>query len=617
MTDQALDTNGQTPGQNPGQGADARPGDEGDLSIFRRVIPDLWPASRPDLRLRVVVALAFLVLAKAATVATPFVYKWAVDALVPQGDVTAALIVAPIGIVVAYGAVRVTGVLFQQLRDALFAHVSNHALRRLALRAFRHLHALSLGFHISRRTGSLSRIVDRGVKAIDFLLRFILFSIVPLMIELLLVAIVFWWVFGISYFLVVVGTVALYTVFTFKVTEWRVAIRKRMNERDQDASQKAIDSLLNFETVKYFTNERHEAERYDRAMRGYQKASVQTAQSLAMLNSGQALIITGALIAVMVMAARGVADGTLTVGDFVMANALMIQITVPLNFLGTVYREIRQALVDMREMFSLLDKNPDVQDRPGAQDLDVREGRVTFRDVDFGYGPDRQILHGVSFDVPPGGTLAVVGPSGAGKSTIARILFRFYEVSGGNVEIDGQDLRDVTQESLRSAIGVVPQDTVLFNDSIAYNIAYGRPGASREEVEAAARAARIHDFVSALPDGYDTIVGERGLKLSGGEKQRVAIARTILKNPPILILDEATSALDSQTEAEIQQELRALGRDRTVIVIAHRLSTVVDAGEIVVLDAGRVIERGTHAELVAAGGRYAAMWARQQEAEPV
>ncbi|HUF87463.1 MAG TPA: ABC transporter ATP-binding protein/permease [Thermohalobaculum sp.] len=580
-----------------------------DLRTLTRVLPDLWPEGRPDLRARVVISLGLLVLAKLATLATPFAYREAVDALAPSAG---AVIAAPILLVVAYGVVRLMGTLLQQLRDIVFARVGQHALRRLALRTFSHVHRLSLGFHLGRRTGELSRVVDRGIKAIDFLLRFLVFNVVPLAVELLVVAAIFWIEFGFWYFAVLMGCIAAYVAFTFKVTEWRVKIRIRMNREDQEAHQKAVDSLLNYETVKYFSAETREAERYDQAMRGYQEAAVRTATSLGLLNSGQALIITAGLIAVMAMTALEVQAGTMTVGTFVMANAFVIQITIPLNFLGTVYREIRQSLIDMREMYRLLDVAPEVVDAPDARPLEVGEGRVSFREVDFDYGPGRAILRGLGFEVPGGGSLAVVGPSGAGKSTIFRLLLRLYDVTGGAVEIDGQDVRSVTQASLRAAIGVVPQDTVLFNDTIFYNIAYGRDGASRDEVIAAARAARIHDFIMSLPEGYDTMVGERGLKLSGGEKQRVAIARTVLKDPPILILDEATSALDTQTEREIQAELRRLGENRTVLMIAHRLSTVVEAGEIVVLEEGRVVERGSHAELLKRRGRYAEMWARQE-----
>ncbi len=584
-----------------------------DLQTLARVLPDMWPRGRSDLRARVVIALVLLVLAKAAAIVTPFFFRAAVDGL-NAGSVEVALM-APVLLVGAYGLTRLMGVALQQLRDTVFARVGQHALRQLALRTFNHIHRLSMGYHVSRRTGALSRIIDRGIKAIDFLLRFLVFSIVPLFIELMIVAVIFWVEFGIWYFVVLLVTIATYVGFTFSVTEWRVKIRIQMNREDQDAHQKAVDSLLNYETVKYFSAEAREAARYDGAMRRYQKAAVKTAMSLGLLNAGQALIIASGLVAVMTMTALEVQDGAMTVGSFVMVNAFVIQITVPLNFLGSAYREIRQALIDMREMYELTDEAPEIADAPGAAMLAVGAGRVAFRGVDFCYGPDRQILHGVSFEVPGGGSLAVVGPSGAGKSTIFRLIFRLYDSTGGAVEIDGQDVRDLTQASLRAAIGVVPQDTVLFNDTIGYNIAYGRDGASHGEVIAAAKAARIHDFVAGLPEGYDTMVGERGLKLSGGEKQRVAIARTILKDPPILILDEATSALDTPTEREIQAELKRLGENRTVLMIAHRLSTVVEADEIVVLDRGRVVERGTHAALLAKGGQYSKMWARQEREE--
>jgi ATP-binding cassette subfamily B protein len=582
------------------------------LRTIARVAPYLWPRGQAWVKRRVVGALAALILAKIVAVATPAIYKLAVDALAgPVPDAATTLGLGAIGLTVAYGMGRLMTVAFQELRDLIFVRVGQRALRQLALETFRHIHALSLRYHITRKTGGLARIIDRGVKGVDFLLRFLLFSIGPLILELTLVTVIFAVVFGPAYALVVAVTIVLYFAFTFRVTEWRVKLRREMNDQDSDANQKAVDSLLNFETVKYFGAEALEAARYDRAMARYEAAAVRTGQSLSLLNAGQSLLITAGLVAVMVMAAAGVAAGRLTVGDFVMVNAYMIQITMPLNFLGTVYREIRQALVDMGAMFGLLDQKPEVTDRPDAVPLKVAGGAIVFDDVHFAYDPARPILKGFTLTVGPGEHVALVGPSGAGKSTVTRLLFRFYDVTGGAIRIDGQDIRDVTQDSLRAAIGVVPQDTVLFNDTIYYNIAYGRPGASRAEVEAAARAARIHDFIVSLPEGYDTQVGERGLKLSGGEKQRVGIARTLLKNPPILLLDEATSALDTQTERDIQAALDAAAEGRTVITIAHRLSTIADADRIIVLEAGRIVEQGRHAVLLAQGGRYAAMWARQ------
>ncbi|WP_281983062.1 ABCB family ABC transporter ATP-binding protein/permease [Thalassorhabdomicrobium marinisediminis] len=582
--------------------------------VVKRVVPYLWPDKPAWVRYRVVAALTVLVLAKLIAVGTPVLYKGAVDALAGEGSATM-LAVGAIGLTVAYGAARLLNVGFQQLRDVIFARVGQRALRALALETFTHIHRLSLRYHITRQTGGLSRIIERGVKGVEFLLRFLLFSIGPLVLELLMISVVLFFLFDVWYLAVVVATIALYIWFTFAVTEWRVKIRKQMNDQDTDANQKAIDSLLNFETVKYFGAAGREAARYDAAMAGYETAALKTSYSLGFLNFGQSLLITGGLVTVMVMAAMGVQDGTLTVGDFVMVNAYMIQITMPLNFLGTVYREIRQALVDMGEMFDLLEQPAEVQDKPGADVLKVQGGFVEFDDVSFGYDAARPILKGVDLAVPAGQTVAIVGSSGSGKSTIGRLLFRFYDVNGGAIRIDGQDVRDVTQDSLHANIGVVPQDTVLFNDTIRYNIAYGREGASFDEIAAAARAAKIHDFIESLPDGYETTVGERGLKLSGGEKQRVGIARTLLKNPPILILDEATSALDTETEQEIQTELKAMGRGRTVITIAHRLSTIADADRIVVLENGQIVEEGTHDALLAAQGRYAQLWNRQQQEE--
>ena len=579
---------------------------------IRKVAPYLWPDDLPWVKRQVVLAMIALLVSKIVAVANPFFYKAAVDALGGETvDAAWALGLGAIGLTVAYGVARLMNVGLQQLRDVFFAAVGQRALRMLALETFEHIHALSMRYHITRKTGGLSRIIERGVKGVEFLLRFLLFSIGPLVLELLMIGVVLAVVFDIWYLVVVVVTIWLYTWFTFKVTEWRVKIRREMNEQDTDANQKAIDSLLNFETVKYFGAERREAARYDRAMERYVAAALKTSYSLAFLNFGQSLLITAGLVIVMVMAAIGVANGTLTVGDFVMVNAYMIQITMPLNFLGTVYREIRQSLVDMGEMFDLLEQPAEVKDKPGAPPLEVTGGEVDFDDVHFGYDTARPVLKGVSLHVPAGQTVAIVGPSGSGKSTIGRLLFRFYDVTGGALRIDGQDVRDITQESLHEAIGVVPQDTVLFNDTVYYNIAYGRPEASREEVIEAAKAAKIHDFIESLPEGYDTAVGERGLKLSGGEKQRVGIARTLLKNPPILLLDEATSALDTETEVEIQAELAAMGKGRTVITIAHRLSTIADADRIVVLEKGEIVEEGTHEGLLAKEGRYWSLWQRQ------
>lgn len=584
-----------------------------DIRVIQRVAPYLWPKGDTGARIRVVIAMIALVAAKLATVGTPILYMWAVDGLTDPAE-TPIWLLTPVALVIAYGVARISSIAFAQLRDAVFAKVAQRALRRLALTTFRHVHALSLRYHITRKTGGLSRIIERGVKGVEFLLRFLLFSIGPLILELIMVAAIFFFAFSGWYLLIIVLTIAVYVWFTFKVTEMRVKIRIEMNDKDTDANQKAIDSLLNFETVKYFTAENREAARYDVSMEGYEDAAIRTSVSLAWLNLGQTVILSIGLVAAMWMAAVGVQNGTMTVGQFVAVNAYMIQLTMPLNFLGTVYREIRQSLVDMREMFTLLDQPPEVLDKKGASALKVGDADLRFEDIHFAYDPERQILKGIDITVPGGKTLAIVGPSGSGKSTISRLLFRFYDVGQGAIRIDGQDVRDISQETLRAAIGVVPQDTVLFNDTIKYNIAYGRDGASEDEIIEAAKAAQIHDFITALPEGYGTMVGERGLKLSGGEKQRVAIARTILKNPPILILDEATSALDSGTEREIQDSLTRLGADRTVLTIAHRLSTVVHADEIVVLDKGVIIERGRHDDLLAQKGVYATMW-RRQEAE--
>jgi len=584
------------------------------VKVIRKVSPYLWPKDKAWIKIRIVLSLLALLVGKIITVLTPFFYKGAVDAMAPDqgGPTTVFMLTAgAVGLTIAYGVARLMSVGFNQLRDVIFARVAQRALRQLALETFRHIHAMSLRYHISRKTGGLSRIIERGVKGVEFLLRFMLFSIGPLILELIFVGAILFYLFDVWYLAVVVVTIGLYIWFTFKVTEWRVRIRKEMNDLDTDANQKAIDSLLNFETVKYFGAEEREAMRYDESMRGYEVAALKTNYTLGFLNFGQSFFITLGLILVMVMAAIGVQRGDLTVGDFVMVNAYMIQITMPLNFLGTVYREIRQALVDMGEMFELLEQPAEVNDKPNAKDLVIAGGEVTFDNIDFGYDENRPILKDFNLTVKPGQTVAIVGPSGSGKSTIGRLLFRFYDVGAGALRIDGQDVRDITQSSLHGQIGIVPQDTVLFNDTIGYNVAYGRDGASQAEIVKAAKAAKIHDFVMSLPDGYQTTVGERGLKLSGGEKQRVGIARTLLKNPPILLLDEATSALDTETERDIQESLRQMGQGRSVITIAHRLSTVVDADLIIVLEQGHVTEQGTHDALLAHNGRYATMWHRQ------
>ncbi len=582
-----------------------------DIRVMRSLIPFLWHANPLELRLRVVAALLLLVVALVANVYVPILYKGAVDALTPRGG---ELLVLPVALIFAYGLVRFLAAAGNEIRDAIFAKVTQRAVRRVATQVFRHLHTLSLRFHLDRQTGGLSRAIERGMRGIEFTLAFMLFSIIPTILEIIAVCAILWVLYDIWFASITFVTIGTYIFFTLAVTEWRLRFRREMNARDQEANTRAIDSLLNFETVKYFGNEGHEADRYDHAMSRYERAAVRNKTSLSLLNVGQALIIAAGLVAVMLMAGQGVAAGTMTIGDFVLVMTYLIQLYTPLDFLGYVYREVKQSLTDMEVMFNLMQVPPEIQDRPDARDLAVAGGEVAFEDVTFGYNRDRPILKGVAFKVPAGRTVAIVGPSGAGKSTISRLLFRFYDVDSGRVTIDGQDLRDVTQASLRAAIGIVPQDTVLFNDTIHYNIAYGMPGSPDAEIEKAARLAAIHDFIVATPQGYRTRVGERGLKLSGGEKQRVAIARTMLKNPAILIFDEATSALDSQTEKDIQAALRQVSRNRTTLVIAHRLSTVVDADEIIVLDDGRIAERGTHAMLLAQGGRYAAMWTRQQEA---
>ena len=584
------------------------------LQTVASLLPYLWPKGEMRARVSVVLAVIMLVLAKVATVYIPIVYSHAVDALAPRGHP----LTIPLGLIIAYALLRVASAGFAELRDAVFAAVQQSTVRKVALQTFQHLHRLSLRFHLDRQTGGLSRSIERGTTGVEAVLRMTVFNILPTLLEVLMVTAVLWKLFDWRFAAVTFTAVMLYIGFTFGFTNWRVRFRRTMNETDSDSQTKAVDSLLNFETVKYFGNEAHEARRFDEARARYERAAVKSQVTLNMLNLGQAVIIAFGLGLVMLMAADGVQAGTMTVGQFVLVNTYLMQLYQPLNFLGFVYREIKQGLVDMEQMFRLMSVGQEVADRSGAVVLPVRPGAahtgiVAFRDVHFGYNANREILRGVSFEAPAGSKLAIVGPTGAGKSTISRLLFRFYDVTEGAVEIDGIDVRDMTQASLRAAIGVVPQDTVLFNDTIGYNIAYGRPGATQEEIEQAARLAQVHDFVMRMPEGYATRVGERGLKLSGGEKQRVAIARTILKDPRILILDEATSALDSRTEHEIETALRTVAANRTTLVIAHRLSTVVDADEILVLAEGQVAERGTHASLLAQDGLYARMWALQAE----
>ncbi len=579
------------------------------LRTLHNLLPYLWPRERFDLRLRVGLAIVALVGAKVANVYVPVLLSKAVDTL---GAPSNLLVAVPLALLLAYGAARVGALALGEVRDALFVKVAQNAIRRIALSTFQHLHALSLRFHLERQTGALSRAMDRGTKGIEFLLSFVLFNVLPTIVEILLVCGILWVLFDWRFAAITMVTICVYVWLTFTITEWRIRLRRVMNEADNEANTKVIDSLLNYETVKYFGNEAHEARRYDSALRDYEGAAIKSRTSLSVLNVGQAVAVAVGITSIMILAASGIVQGRMTIGDFVMVNAYMLQLALPLNLLGTVYREIKQSLIDLETMFDVLHSPTEVVDRPGAPDLKVSGGEVVFDNVDFGYDPRRPILKGVSLRVPAGKTVAIVGPSGAGKSTISRILFRFYDVLAGRALIDGQDIREVTQDSLRAAIGIVPQDTVLFNDTVYYNIAYGDPRASRAQVEEAARLARIHDFVQALPDGYDTMVGERGLKLSGGEKQRVAIARAILKKPAILMFDEATSALDTKTEREIQRSLSEVSRGRTTLTIAHRLSTVVEADEIVVLEEGRIVERGRHRGLLAKNGVYAAMWARQQ-----
>jgi ABC-type transport system involved in Fe-S cluster assembly fused permease/ATPase subunit len=594
-------------------------------ALWRTVVhlwPYIWPADRGDLKLRVLGAMVLLLAAKLATIAVPFTFKWATDALVGEGSAPAAAsdwllwaFAAPIAMTAAYGGMRIFMAVLTQTRDGLFAKVAMHAVRRLAFRTFVHMHELSLRFHLERKTGGLTRVLERGRNGIETIVRMVILQLSPTIVELALIVAVLMWQFDWRYVAVIVVTVTLYMTYTYYATEWRIGIRRKMNDSDTDANVKAIDSLLNYETVKYFSAEEREAERYDRAMARYEDASVKAYTSLAVLNAGQAAIFTLGLAAAMVMCAFEIKAGTKTVGDFVLINSMMIQLYQPLNFMGMVYREIKQAVIDIETMFSILSRPPEITDAPSAPALKVADGSVRFENVAFAYEPERRILKGISFEVPAGKTVAVVGPSGAGKSTISRLLFRFYDLAGGRILIDGQDIAQVTQKSLRKAIGMVPQDTVLFNDTIRYNIRYGRWEASDAEVEEAAKLAQIDPLIRMAPKGYDTEVGERGLKLSGGEKQRVAIARTILKAPPILVLDEATSALDSHTEKEIQDALERVSKGRTTLVIAHRLSTIVGADEIIVLDRGEIVERGTHHVLLAKDGLYASMWNRQREAE--
>jgi ATP-binding cassette, subfamily B, heavy metal transporter len=579
-----------------------------DWGTLKKLLPYLW-----QYRWRVGIALAFLLAAKFATVSVPLLLKQLVDALAIKPGDAAALLVVPLGLIVAYGALRLCTSLFTELRELIFAKATEGAARSISLQVFRHLHALSLRFHLERQTGGMTRDIERGTRAVHSLISYTLYSILPTLIEVGLVLGLLAWKFDAAFAWITLSALALYIAFTVLVTEWRTRFRKQMNELDSSAHSKAIDSLLNYETVKYFNNEAFEARRYDGNLESLRRAALKSQSSLSVLNTGQQLIIAAALVAMLWRATQGVVDGRMTLGDLVMINAFMIQLYIPLNFLGVIYREIKQSLTDLDKMFGLLERHREVDDTPNAQALSVSHGVLRFEDVRFSYDPARPILHGISFEVPAGKTVAVVGASGAGKSTLARLLYRFYDVQGGRISIDGQDIRAVTQASLRRAIGIVPQDTVLFNDTVAYNIGYGRPGASQQEIEAAAQAAHIHDFIAAQPKGYGTMVGERGLKLSGGEKQRVAIARTLLKNPPILIFDEATSALDSANERAIQAELKSAAQGKTALVIAHRLSTVVDAHEIVVLEAGRIVERGPHASLLAENGAYARMWRLQQE----
>jgi ATP-binding cassette subfamily B protein len=588
--------------------SDAAPSSQPLLNLM----PYLWPPGRADLKARGVISIILLVLTAVVTVATPYVFKLAIDRL--QGAPEDIAIATPIAIIISYGIAWIMSQAIPQLRDGIFAKVVYHALRVIAVETFHHLHTLSLRFHLERHTGGLSRVIDRGTKAIDRLLTLAIFNIFPTALQLIFICGLLWWQLNIWFAVVTIAMIAAYSYFTYIVTRWRIAIRRAMNESDNEANSKAVDSLLNYETVKYFNAEMHEERRFDAAMEKYAHASIVTQTSLSILNTGQRVAGALGVVPMLIMAALGVKAGTMTVGDLVLVYGLMAQLFIPLNLLGTVYRDISQGLIDMESMFALLRRPEEVADKPGAPPLEVSAGEIRFDNVVFAYDRERTVLKGISFRVPAGKTVAVVGPSGAGKSTISRILYRFYDIQSGSVTIDGQDIRDVTQASLRASIGIVPQDTVLFNDTVLYNIAYGRIGASEKEILEAASLAQIDPFIRQLPAGYQSMVGERGLKLSGGEKQRVAIARTLLKNPPILLLDEATSALDTHTEREIQSALKLVSRNRTTLVIAHRLSTIIDADEILVLDQGEIIERGRHADLVTRAGAYAAMWNRQKQA---
>ena len=580
------------------------------LDTLKTLLPYFWPADRFDLKVRIIVCFGLLIFAKLTNVSVPYILRGAVDALSIDEP---GLLVVPLGLLIAYGLARIGAIAFDNIREGLFAKVVQNAIRRVALVTFRHLHSLSLRFHIERRTGGVTRAIDRGTKGIEFMLTFLMFNVIPTLIEITVVCILLWFLFDWRFAVVPFVTILAYIFLTLRITEWRITLRRNMNAADNDANTKAVDSLLNFETVKYFSNEEHETKRFDQGLLAYEDAAIRSRTSLSGLNIVQSAVISLGASLMMIMSGYGVVEGTMTVGDFVMVNAYLLQLAMPLNFLGFVYREIRQALIDMHTMFELLHRDLEIKDAPGAENLEVKGAEIHFENCKFGYDERRPILKGVSFTVPAGKKLAIVGSSGAGKSTISRLLFRFYDLDSGQITIDGQDISQVKQDSLRQAIGIVPQDTVLFNDTIFYNIAYGRPSASKEEVEAAAKLAKIHDFVLSLPDGYDSMVGERGLKLSGGEKQRVAIARTVLKDPAIMLFDEATSALDSKTEQEIQTSLNDVSKDRTTLVIAHRLSTVVDADEIIVLEQGQIVERGTHSELLTHKGHYAEMWRRQLE----